>query len=325
MWRFKQTPKGFRENDSHHKQFFDRLGTQLEYKEMDDWYNVSQDDIYQHGKGLLHRHYRNSPSQALQTVYPEHDWMMWRFGRTPKGFWENDSHHKQFFDRLGTQLGYKEMDDWYNVSQDDIYQHGKGLLCHHYNRSPSQALQMVYPEHDWMMWRFVHTPKGYWEKLQTLPGEQKRVVNWLSGKLSIREPSDWYRISKTDVRKHGVYIRYIRWILFRLCRSSKIFVAMLMRVYPEHNWDGDKLLRLSVGPARSSQRILFEAVKEILPNEGTDHVFCISHFTDVKEDFKHPNLLHPSGRAMELDVFVRRLHLAFEYQVSESSQSVTYV
>src|SRR4051812_22852167 len=98
-------------------------------------------------------------------------------------------HHKQFFNWLGLQLGYKEMDDWYNVTQDGIAQHGKGLLIQHYNNSPSQALQAVYPEHDWMMWRFGNIPKGFWEKLQTLPDEQKRMLNWLSGKLLIKEPS----------------------------------------------------------------------------------------------------------------------------------------
>src|SRR4051812_45770383 len=108
MWRLGQIPKGFWNNKSHHRHFFDRPGTQLGYKEMDDWYGVSAESICKHGgDGLLITHYNGSPSQALQAVYPEHDWMMWRFGKKPKGFWDNTS-HKQFFDWLRVQLEYKE-------------------------------------------------------------------------------------------------------------------------------------------------------------------------------------------------------------------------
>src|SRR5207248_2486669 len=108
-WKFGHISRGFWEDKAHHRQFFDWPGAQLEYKDMDDWYNVTVDDIAQHGKGLLLQ-YSNSPSQALQTVYPEHDWMMWRFGHTSRGYWENNTHHKQFFDWLGTQIGFQEMD-----------------------------------------------------------------------------------------------------------------------------------------------------------------------------------------------------------------------
>src|SRR4051794_17195201 len=105
MLKLQHTAKGVWDNNSHikgkelHRQFFDWLGTQLEYKDVDHWYNVTQDDIYQHGKGILFQHYDNSISQALQAVYPEHDWMMWRFGQKLKGIWEiSKDKHRQFFD-----------------------------------------------------------------------------------------------------------------------------------------------------------------------------------------------------------------------------------
>src|SRR4051812_11045332 len=90
--------------------------------------------------------------------------MMWRSGHAPnKGYWKNNLHHRQFFDQLGKLLGYKEMDDWYNLEKPYIYKHGgSGLLTGYYNGSPSQALQTLYPEHDWMMWRFGHAPNGFW-------------------------------------------------------------------------------------------------------------------------------------------------------------------
>ena len=47
---------------------------------------------------------------------------------------------------------------------------------------------------------------------------------------------------------------------------------------------------------------MFDYVKQIFPNEK------------VLFDYKHPNLFYPSGRKMELDIFVESLSLAIEYQ-----------
>src|SRR5690349_18895216 len=60
-----------------------------------------------------------------------------------------------FFDRLGSQLGYKTKEDWYNVSSKDIYNNGgKGLIGNHI-----LMLQNVYPEHRWELERFKWKPK----------------------------------------------------------------------------------------------------------------------------------------------------------------------
>src|SRR5688572_6493148 len=123
--------------------------TQLEYKCMDDWYNVTQEDIHKNGGGGLPvSHYKSSPSGALQSIYPEHDWMLAKSKTVPQGYWEKKENHIEFFDRSYNTLGYKCMDDWYNVTQEDIHKNGgRRLLVHYYHGSPSGALQSVYSEH----------------------------------------------------------------------------------------------------------------------------------------------------------------------------------
>lgn len=37
--------------------------------------------------GLLTSHYNSSLIKALATIYPEHKWIPWKFGRVPRGFW----------------------------------------------------------------------------------------------------------------------------------------------------------------------------------------------------------------------------------------------
>src|SRR5689334_15714476 len=103
-----------------------------------------------------------------------------------QGNWKNKDIHKQFFDWLGTQLGYKEMEDWYKLTVGDVDSFGgTPLLSYYYYNSPSKALQTVYPQHAWMIWRFEVVPKNYWKEVLKDPMEQKKIVEWLGEQLSI--------------------------------------------------------------------------------------------------------------------------------------------
>src|SRR5258708_7454890 len=108
---------------------------------MDDWYNVSKEDIVKNGGNkLLAGYYNDSPSKALHSVYPEHNWILWKFKGVPPGYWGKAGSHKLFFDWLYKALGYKCMDDWYNVTKEDITKNGGGgLLTVCYGGSPSRA------------------------------------------------------------------------------------------------------------------------------------------------------------------------------------------
>src|SRR5947209_2988498 len=149
---------------------------------MEDWYNVSKGDITIHGGEVLLSYCGGSPSKALRSIYPEHNWILERFKRKPAQlwstndaqrrlflkdiahegledipmeFWKSRDNQTQFFDWLKDQLGFLTMEDWYNVRKEDIDKNGgAGLLVYHFGGSPSKALQSVYPEHHWEMGRF---------------------------------------------------------------------------------------------------------------------------------------------------------------------------
>lgn len=250
------------------REFFDWLHKELGFKKPEDWYNVKQQNIYDHGgRGLLD-YYNNSPSQALQAVYPEHNWILAKFihspaelwkknheqrreffdafglklenkySQTPKGFWEKPENKKQFFNWLGNQLGYKSMDDWYNVTNEDIQKRGgKGVLGH-YNDSPSRALQAVYPEHNWMLWRFLSVPKDLCiqhgqlsESFWTNQKNQRQFFDWLSIQLEYKQMDDWYSVTLESIFTHGS--RGCKGLLNHYNNSPS---AALQAAYPEHNW-----------------------------------------------------------------------------------------
>lgn len=280
--KFIQVPKGYWECQQNQKKFFDRLGKQLGYKRMEDWYQVKSADIVRHGgTGVLNHHYYKSPSAALLAIYPDHHWQLDRFKSKPKctlnckryrregflstknlrdtplGFWSKREHHREFFEWLSERIGYKGMEDWYNVSIEEIHENGGGtLLQNYYHNSPSSAVQTVFPEHNWELWKFKVVPQGYWSTLTDNKEETRKVLDWLGTQLSIKSMEDWYRVSlrraKTLMRVH----------------SAKELETMLQQSYPTHQWDVDLLF--TGAKAKASQRELMVAVSQLFPNHGTN-------------------------------------------------------
>ena len=52
----------------------------------------------------------------MSTIYPEYEWLPWKFNRCPGSYWTEPANHKKFLDWLGKEIGIKEMSDWYNVT-----------------------------------------------------------------------------------------------------------------------------------------------------------------------------------------------------------------
>ena len=56
--------------------------------------------------------------KTLCNVFPEYEWLPWRFGKTPNHFWGEEENQKKFVEWAGKELGIKEMSDWYKVSNE---------------------------------------------------------------------------------------------------------------------------------------------------------------------------------------------------------------
>ncbi len=60
------------------------------------------------------------------------------------------------------------------------------------NKSLPQLLTLVYPEYEWLPWRFQHpVPTGFWKD----EGNQIKFVEWAGTQFQIKEMSDWYKIT----------------------------------------------------------------------------------------------------------------------------------
>jgi hypothetical protein len=117
--RFSETsiPRNFWSEFDNHKKFIEWASKQLNIKETSDWYNVSLQDFKDIGGfGLLHK-YKGSPSLLLSTVFPDYDWLPWKFSAVPHNFWNDEKNQRKFMDWAAKQLNIKEIQDWYKLNQ----------------------------------------------------------------------------------------------------------------------------------------------------------------------------------------------------------------
>jgi hypothetical protein len=78
--------------------------------------SIEPQDIQRLGGGGLLAKYQGSPLLLLSTVYPDCEWLPWRFERVPVHFWEDISNQRKFLDWAAQELGIKDFTKWYSVT-----------------------------------------------------------------------------------------------------------------------------------------------------------------------------------------------------------------
>ena len=57
-----------------------------------------------------------SPIETITKIYPNYDWIIWKFSKVPNNFWLDKNNQKKYMKWLGEKLNIKTLDDWYKVS-----------------------------------------------------------------------------------------------------------------------------------------------------------------------------------------------------------------
>jgi hypothetical protein len=65
-------------------------------------------------------------------------------------------------------------------------------MLNKYNGSTSLLVSSVYPEYDWLPWKFTACPRNYWDNIN----KQRKFVDWASKQLKIEDMSDWYKVTQ---------------------------------------------------------------------------------------------------------------------------------
>lgn len=225
-WLFIQTPDFIWEDFKYHKIYAKWLEEILGYTKLEDWYGISLDDFRNNkGYGLLNGYYDSSFRKFLKKIYPEYEWLEWRFTQTTKCYFDNFDNHKKFVEYLKQKLNYKTKEDWYKLSGELIYKYGGGgLLCNHYGNSTYRFLTKIFPDYKFLPWKFKCSYRGLWDDIET----HKDYAKWLYTELGYTSMEDWYKLSKSDIENNdGGGLLQLHY------KGPKNFV---MSVYPDYNW-----------------------------------------------------------------------------------------
>jgi hypothetical protein len=66
------------------------------------------------GSYLINRY--TSLSQLLSEVYPDYEWLPWKFDKCPNGYWDDVNNQRKFMDWTAKQLNVNSVGDWVKVS-----------------------------------------------------------------------------------------------------------------------------------------------------------------------------------------------------------------
>ena len=207
----------------------------------------------------------------------------------PIEYWKDKVNQRQFFERLAEEFCIQKPESyWYQITKQDVESRiGESFLETYYEGYHIKALESIFPEFQWQVWRYQVVPRGYWDKDDNIIS----YIQWLADKLNIREQDDWYLVTVDQIDfLNGSFVR----------RKHGNFISLLAKYFPKYQWSITHKNRFSPG---KTQTFLTKNISTLFPN------------AEVQLDYKHPDLVHSrSNMSMEFDIFLPSLALAFEYQ-----------
>eukprot|EP01118_Nematostelium_gracile_P007656 TRINITY_DN2498_c0_g1_i5.p1 TRINITY_DN2498_c0_g1~~TRINITY_DN2498_c0_g1_i5.p1 ORF type:complete len:321 (-),score=59.21 TRINITY_DN2498_c0_g1_i5:3-965(-) len=223
------------------------LPQQLGLKEKEDWYKVTEEDIIKHGGDrLLKTKYKGSVRRIAESVHPDHKWLPWRFSEpTLPGTWNSIEMQREYMEYLGKELKITEMKGWYNVTKAQISEKGGSSLLKKYNNSPSMMITSILTEHDWDLLQFSNR-RGMWDDIQN----QERFVRGLAKQLNITKQEDWYKVTQTQICKHGG-----AGLLNKYNGSPS---RMIMSLLTDHKWKSNQFQERTIWKNTETQREFVE-------------------------------------------------------------------
>lgn len=123
----------------------------------------------------------------------EYDLQEWRFEHIEKSYWQDINNQKKLFREVEKSLGFKELDNWYHITENQLHHFKAHKVLEMYSHSLYDALCAVYPEHVWEEWRFTKHSKGFWID----PHKVKMFFDAMSQKMNLKSMDDWYSVKPT--------------------------------------------------------------------------------------------------------------------------------
>lgn len=242
-----------------------QVARDLKIKTLDEWYKINP---RKHSAllAILTRH--SMPLfTALSKVYPEHEFLPWKFKQVPRGYWLDIANQRSFFDWALNQLprtagSPPQLSDWYNATVGSVKAlGGTGPLSRH-GDSLILALKTSYPEHNFIEWKFKYSPFKFWQKTEN----RRRFLEALAEEMGqkISDTDFLYTVTNEMIEKAGG-----RGLVANTpgCAVS----TAIMSAFPEHSWKPWRFHVTPVGWWDSTENQRRYIKEELIPYLTSKH------------------------------------------------------
>ena len=206
----------------------------------------------------------------------------------PSTYWENKENILKFLSELQIAYNLQSSEDWNSITHKHIQlKGGWALLKKH---SIYELKCMACPDGK-VIFTKQPKPKGFWED----ETNRNNFISELKHKYNLRAPSDWKRVSQSQIISHGG-----NWIFDSKNDHLEVKVQFEDSNSEKKSIPLKELISYSISK-RSSQRWLFLQIQKLFPNE------------EIIEDYFHSELSRKSGANIQFDIFMIERNIAIEY------------
>jgi hypothetical protein len=154
MWRFGAV--SYWADRKNQRQYADDLFQELHFTKIEDWYGIKSEDMKQRGGSAFLQRHGDSCMRALQFVYPEFNWKLWKFGAVPRGFWDDDNNLHSYVNWLADELNIMDLEDWQFVSREKLATFRGSFVVHKFGGLIA-LLSKLNPSYNWKPRSALHT------------------------------------------------------------------------------------------------------------------------------------------------------------------------
>jgi hypothetical protein len=265
------------------RSYFDSLAESLGHKFSSAWYSLQRKDIRDQSIGdIIDTYFNGLVNKALEIIYPDTYWLLWKFDCIAKGFWQDEDNQRNFFEWFALEKNILHVDDWYSINLNDFEENGgRYLILTRFNGSPSLALEIIYPNIEWQHWRFGTLPATHWNSMKN----RRKFFDWLAEEFQIKTKEDWLGIDIKKYKQNGA------WGLLNACYDGSPSKA-LSSIYSDTTWEIWRFQYVPRGywDSLEHQREFFDWIFEKMDAISWEDWYSISN--EVVHSFGGEPLLH---------------------------------
>ena len=218
-YKRKLNPKEFFTNNENEIYFIEQIYTENNFQSIDQLKELTKNKlILTGGKNLIEK-YDGSINKLLSTIYPNFPWKFENLITKYKKYFNEIENQKEYLNKLFFKLKLKKLDDWLEISTNQISDQGFKILRSKY-KNLFELLQIIYPNYPWTMDQYLKSKK--------LRSHRKFVIKFAK-KFRIKTNEDWKKIKKIKFSRNGG-----RTILEYYENS---FPKMLNNLFPNQFWN----------------------------------------------------------------------------------------